>query len=98
MLERSLRRYGDLDRKELESEIAHLLELRQRRRNRSPRKQNGIPTNIWAGCHECAGGQMQWQGNDALRMAREHHKKTGHSTWCDKTISYRWGDDSERAR
>ncbi|KKL45291.1 hypothetical protein LCGC14_2357180, partial [marine sediment metagenome] len=39
------------------------------------------------------GTESKWEGKNALAVAARHHDSTGHTTWCEQTISVRYGPD-----
>jgi len=43
------------------------------------------------GCWTCHGGDAKWYGKNALAVAAPHHDATGHATWCEQTMSVRYG-------
>jgi len=45
-----------------------------------------------AGCFTCGGGEGIWFASNAQALAARHHDATGHTTWCDLILSYRYGD------
>ena len=52
----------------------------------------GITASL-AGCMVCHGGEAHWQSRNSLAVAARHHDATGHPTWCEQTMSIKYGDD-----
>ncbi len=50
------------------------------------------------GCLTCKDGEPEWFGPSARRKAREHHGKTGHETWYEENLGYRWGGVSLKSQ
>ena len=51
-------------------------------------------TGITAGCFQCKGSDAIWTSANALGVAARHHQATGHTTWCDRIMVTRYGDDT----
>jgi len=45
-----------------------------------------------AGCYICHGSRAAWTGPNAQAVAVRHHTAFGHPTWCDVTLSFRYGE------
>lgn len=43
----------------------------------------GTLVQCYAGCHQCWGTTAKWKTRNGLALAAQHHKKTGHHTWCE---------------
>lgn len=53
-----------------------------------------ISRDVHAGCFVCHGTDAHWRGPNAQGVAARHHDATGHSTWCDVSMSIRYGRDA----
>jgi hypothetical protein len=49
-------------------------------------RNSGI-SEVRAGCFECHGYDGHWFAKNAMMVAHNHAKATGHSTWCDQVTS-----------
>ena len=56
-----------------------------------PRETHAGITGSLAGCYVCHGGEAKWQSRNALGISARHHDATGHPTWCEQTLSVRYG-------
>jgi hypothetical protein len=48
--------------------------------------------DVNAGCFQCKGSEMIWNGKNAQGVAARHHDATGHQTWCDVYMSITYGE------
>lgn len=44
------------------------------------------------GCYACHGDEAVWFSVNTMAVAARHHDATGHTTWCQQTISITYGD------
>ena len=49
--------------------------------------------DVMAGCFTCHGSDAAWWGPQSQGTAARHHDATGHPTWCDVSMSVRYGRD-----
>ncbi len=49
-------------------------------------------THAMAGCYVCHGVDAHWYTKNALALAARHHQLTGHPTWCEQTLSVKYGE------
>jgi hypothetical protein len=47
--------------------------------------------DVRAGCLTCHGGDARWHGPQAQGQAALHHDRTQHPTWCNVTMTVRYG-------
>jgi len=46
-----------------------------------------------AGCFQCNGNIVLWDGPNAQAVAARHHDATGHTTWVNSYLSIQYGPD-----
>lgn len=48
---------------------------------------------VTAGCYDCWGLEIKWEGPNAQGVAVQHHDKYGHQTWVEIHMKIRYGGD-----
>jgi hypothetical protein len=52
---------------------------------------------VIAGCFDCWGSEIRWEGPNAQGVAAQHHDKYGHRTWVEVHMTIYYGGDGEGA-
>lgn len=58
---------------------------------RPPRRPTVAQREIRAGCFVCHAPGKGWTTSNAQALAARHHDVTGHQTWCNVYLTYRYG-------
>lgn len=61
-------------------------------------RRTSIARDVRAGCFVCHGHHAGWTAPNAQAVAARHHDRTGHETWCEVHLSYRYGDSAADPR
>jgi hypothetical protein len=67
------------------------LTRRMPRETRPAHRPTRVARLVNAGCFDCSGSDMKWNGPQAQGTAALHHDQTGHETWADVTMLVRYG-------
>jgi len=57
-----------------------------------------IGREVRAGCFDCFGSELKWNGKNAQGVAAKHHDATGHETWVEVFMNIRYGGSDSKKK